>query len=244
MTDVSVCIPVGNNPVYLEWLPECIDSVMAQTKLPTEIIFVGDGFALPEKIKEIYPRVEDTLWLGSNFFQNTVIKEREQMVRLASFNSPHATGVADAMNFGITLAQNNLVFTLASDDKMMPTCLAECVKEYDKQKIEGWYNVTIITQAGVKQWLPNQTAMVTRELWAYLGGFPPSAGIAACDALALSILMKHAPERIIQVKQGTPLCWLREHEHQDTKKNMAYFAISGVIEVIRDLETKRFEPHG
>jgi len=153
-------------------------------------------------------------------------------------------GVADAFNFGIALSDCNLVFTLGSDDKLMPTCLEECVKAYEEHKIEGWYNVTVVTSSGqVADWF-NNTAMVTKALWEWSGGFPPSAGVAACDALLLSILMVHAPERMIQVKQGTPLCWLREHENQDTRKNMSFYAASGVVEAIRNMETTRFKPRG
>ena len=86
--------------------------------------------------------------------------------------------------------------------------------------------------------------MITKNLWKFLGGFPPSAGVAACDALTLSILMVHAPEKIIQVKQGTPLCWCRTGAHQDTRKNMSFFATYGsVVEQLRNLETQRFVPH-
>ena len=148
-------------------------------------------------------------------------------------------GVADAFNFGVALAGNNLVFMLGSDDKMMPTCLEECVKAYDEHKIEGWYNVTTNNATDGNMSIPNNAAMVTQELWKELGGFPPSAGVGAPDALLLSIMMVHMPERIYQVLPGTPLCWLREGDHQDTRKNGWLFATE--IIPIRGKETDRWK---
>lgn len=224
MTDIAVAIPVGPNPAYLGWLPECIESAVNQTHKPSEIVIVNDG-ADATALEDIITQY--------SFFP------------IKCYKTLWNVGVADAFNFGIALANSELVFMLGSDDKLMPTCLEECVKEYEQQgRKDGWYNVTIITQGGEVQWIPNNAAAVTKGLWQWLGGFSPAAGLAACDALALSILMVHAPDRIIQVKQGTPLEWSREHEHQDTRKNMGYYAASGIVEVIRNMETARFVPRG
>jgi len=245
VTDISVVIPVGPNPAYLDWLPECIESVMNQTHLPKEIIIVDDTQKMldiheyfdiyPEKFNLIEVAYGKELWAWEN-------PPPEQEIYVSCYRTPWTVGVADAFNFGVGISFYNLVFMLGSDDKLMPTCLEEVVKEYDKQQIEGWYNVTLVTSTGEESWIPNNAAAVTQKFWKWVGGFPPSAGVAACDAVVLSILMKHAPERIVQVKQGTPLYWGRVHEHQDTRHNMAYFATSGIVEVIRNLETQRWEP--
>lgn len=219
MTEISVAIPVGPNPVYLGWLPECIESAVNQTHKPTEIIIVNDGADVTA--------LEDIITQHSFF-------------PIKCYKTLWNVGVADAFNFGIALADSELVFMLGSDDKMLPTCLEEVVKEYEKQKIEGWYNVTIITSSGEVMTLPNNTAAVHKNLWKWTGGFPPSAGVGAPDALLLSILLRHAPHKILQVKEGTPLCWLREHEHQDTRRNAGFF--HGEVISIRDKETTRFKP--
>lgn len=252
MTDISVVIPVGPDPIYLDYLPECLDSIYAQTYLPLDIVLVDDGANLDEADQEGIPhyvRLFSGRFVWDRYVNYSgVVRYHSGKHYDKSF--PDVTylknlwnvGVADSFNFGVALAQANLVFMLGSDDKMMPTCLEEVVKAYDTHQVEGWYNVTHITEGGAVGAVPNNTAAVTKELWNWLGGFPPSAGVAACDALLLSILMVHAPEKIIQVKEGTPLCWLREGAYQDTRKNMAYFAQSRAVEIIRDLEAKRWTP--
>ena len=244
MTDISVVIPLGPNPAYLEWLPECIDSVLAQTHLPTEVVLVDDGARIERNIKTFFsPDIFEIIGTEESAWWDRLLDDDKILLRY--YRTPWNVGVADAFNFGVGLSYNELVFMLGSDDKLMPTCLEEVVKEYDKQgQWDGWYNVTLVTQSGEESWLPNNAAAVTRGLWKWLGGYPPSAGLAACDAVALSILMVHAPDRIIQVKQNTPLYWAREHEHQDTRKNMSYFAASGVVEAVRNMETQRFVPKG
>lgn len=250
-TDISVTVPVGKNPIYKGYLSDCIESILSQTYLPNDVVLVDDGtdyltYEFVGGLTSKKAHATELQWQNSfaTCFILSVL-DPNKVIRFLIYKTPHPCGVADAFNFGISLAENNLVFMLGSDDKLMPSCLEEVIKEYEKQnKQDGWYNVTVKTASGQEQWIPNNAAAVTRGLWKWLGGFPPSAGVAACDALLLSILIKHAPDRIIQVKQGTPLCWLREHEQQDTRKNMAYFALSGVVESIRNLETMRFVPKG
>lgn len=246
MTDISVVMPVGPHADYKEFLWECYESVVNQTHAPNEIIIVDDRANIP--LRELYGILKEPGW-GNEWCDKCydrdgyVFKTRlSSQIRLVWYRTLWNVGVADAFNFGIAMSESNLVFTIGSDDKMMPPCLEECVKAYEEHQIEGWYNVTHITEGGEVGAIPNNTAMITKELWRYTGGFPPSAGVAACDALLLSILMKHAPERIIQVQEGTPLCWLREGDYQDTRKNAWYYAQSGVVEQIRNMETVRWKP--
>lgn len=239
MTEISVVIPVGPNPIYLNWLAECIESAAQQTHKPLEIIIVDDGANI-----EIEKFVSYPLYLEPE--KGKVVTKllrndaEEQNPDIVYYQTAWNVGVADAFNFGIALSSAELVFMLGSDDKMMPTCLEEVVREYEKQKVKGWYNVTIITSGGEVMTLPNNTAAVHKDLWKWTGGFPPSAGVGAPDALLLSILLRHAPYKILQVKEGTPLCWLREHEHQDTRRNAGFF--HGEVISIRDKETTRFKP--
>lgn len=238
---VSVVIPVGPNEAYLKWLPECLDSVIKQTYPVDEIVLVDDSQGiLGERYLDMlgFPALFDRPRGDFGELRLDVIGKPKVVV----WRSPWTMGVPAAFNVGVGLASNELVFMLGSDDKLMPTCIEECVKTYNKNKTDAWYSVTYITQGGEQSYIPNNAAMVTKRLWRWLGGFPPSAGVGGCDALLLSILMKHAPHRIIYVKQGTSLCWLREHEHQDTRRNAWTF--SGEIVSIRNKETDRFVPKG
>jgi len=239
MTDISVVVPVGPNPVYLRWLPECIESIIQQTHKPLEIIIVDDQARIDIEKFIPYPLYLD-IEKGELITKLLRNDSGEPNPDIIYYRTAWNVGVADAFNFGVALSSAELVFMLGSDDKMMPTCLEEVVKEYEKQKVEGWYNVTIVTSSGEVMTLPNNTAAVHRKLCEWTGGFPPSAGVGAPDALLLSILLRHAPHKILQVKEGTPLCWLREHEHQDTRRNAGFF--HGEVISIRDKETTRFKP--
>lgn len=241
MSDISVVVPVGPNPVYLQWLPECIDSLLSQSQLPSEIIIIDDGANLQETIADYFPyeKYSDG-WKGSQITK--LYRGMDGMPDVVYYKTLWKAGVSNAFNFGISLSTSSLVFMVGSDDRLLPGCLEAVVQSYEDHKEKaGWYNVTTITEGGEVSWIPNNAAAVTKGLWKWLGGFPPSAGLGACDALALSILMVHAPDRIIQVKQHTPLCWLREHPDQDTRINGWQFGEE--IISVRNKETRRFKPY-
>lgn len=241
MEAVTVVIPVGPDPIYRQWLPECLKSVFEQTKYPYEILLIDDqaNLTVDELVGMTYS-VIDTHAIERYKDRFTISRiDPNRFTAIRVYKTPWNVGVADAFNFGVALSENNLVFMLGSDDVMLPNCLEECVKTYEKERIEGWYSVTVkYMTSGQKQWIPCNTAMVTKKLWEDTGGFPPSAGVGAPDALLLSIMMKHMPERIVMVKQHEPLCLLREHDHQDTKKNAWLFDTE--IVSIRNKETARF----
>ena len=233
---ISVVIPVGPHQIYRKWLPEAIHSVLVQDfQGEIEIVLIDDYAHVSQQ--EFYDLVKtvdsEAIVLENNAFSTN------RTIRL--YQTWWNVGVADAFNFGVALSENELVFMLGSDDKLMPECLSECHKAWQKNgQRDAWYSVTIQYESGALQAIPCNAAMVTKNLWKWTGGFPPSAGVGACDAIVLSILMKHAPDKIVKVKEGTPLCWLREHEHQDTKKN-AWFYNPEIIS-IRNKETERFVP--
>jgi len=240
LVPISVVIPVGPNPAYLEWLPEAIESVRQQTHKASEIFLVLDGtfeFRVDDYIGIVNPTFD--FRNGKRYFS----KYNELFT---VYRAPVRLGVAAIYNIGVALAENNCVFMLGSDDKLMPTCLEECALAYEKNnQKDAWYNVTTVTQSGDEQWIPNHCSMITKKLFSWFErgngyfGFPPSAGVGGPDALLLSILMRHAPAKIVQVKQGTPLVWLREHEHQATKQDASFFPEEMVS--IRNKETMRFK---
>lgn len=252
MTNVSVVVPLGPNPIYREWLPECLASIVTQIyEGDITIILIDDqANVTEEEFEEIINKVGELT--GTQGFAETSFAnfwgdwEKDGIGidrRLYMYRTWWNVGVADAFNFGVALSPDELVFMLGSDDKLMPKCIKHCVRAWEKNnQKDAWYSVTIQYQSGQKQDIPCNAAMVTQGLWKYLGGFPPSAGLGACDALALSILMVHAPDRIIRVREGEPLCWLREHPTQDTRVNGWLYA-SEVVSV-RNKETLRFVPKG
>lgn len=210
--DVTVVVPVGPHCAYRDYLGECLQSIREQTVQPQEIIVVDDMAGLP----------------AYSFPDCRIIK------------NDWLQGAADSWNRGVANAITNPVFLMGSDDKLMPTCLEECMAEYERQqKLDAWYNVTIELQNGETSWLFNNAAMVTKGLWNMTGGFPPSA-FAGPDALLLSIMMVHMSKRMVQVKQGTPLYWCRQHPEQDTLRNAARFNQPTID--IRNIETRDWKP--
>jgi len=245
MTDITVVIPVGPKENHVKWLKECLESVLNQSHKPKEILLINDtqqAFDVIDTFSQVLP---NKLTYGGLHYtpypkEYWFFEDASPPIRISCYNVPWNVGVPDAFNFGMALSDTNLVFMLGSDDTLMPECLAECAAEYEKQKVEGWYNVTIVTSSGEEAWIPNNAAMVTKKLWEWTGGFPPSAGIGACDALLLSILMVHAPDRILQVKQCTPLYWCRVHDQQDTPYHAGCF--NPEVISVRSKETDRWTP--
>jgi len=233
---ITVVIPVGPQPAYKKWLPECIESVRNQTVDDIEILIIDDmAFLNIEDLcewNEITGRLEIDSWGKRSYYVNDI--------PISMWDSPWLLGVAHAFNFGVALADHECVFMIGSDDKMYPTCLESCLEEYEKQnKRDGWYNVTVDLSDGTAMNLPNNTCMVTKGLWKMTGGFPLQSTIGGPDALLLSIMLKHMPDRIFQVKEHTPLCWLRVHEHQETRRSAAFY--NHEMGLIRNKETDRWK---
>lgn len=219
---ISVVIPVGPQPEYKKYLGECLDSITEQLREDDEIWLIDDmaGLSL------------DRLLLYS-----------DEPINI--FHCPWLVGCATGWNFGVSLAKNDLCLLMGSDDRLYPDCLDELRDAYAAHDyLNAWYNLTIeITEGpdvGVHT-VFNNAAAATKNLWRWLGGFPPSAGTGAPDALVISILLRHAPEKLIQVKEGVPLYWARYHLAQDTRRQAGAFN-QQVID-IRDIETRRFSPN-
>lgn len=235
---ITVVIPVGPQSVYKKYLPEALESLKYQTEPPDEILIIDDmaDLNINDLWKQVNTGIVDDI-LPALYYDN---RGKFSIGNLSYWKCPWLSGVAHAFNYGVALSRNECVFMLGSDDRMYPTCLEECWKEYEKQdKRDGWYNVTIVTEGGEHMSLPNNTCMVTKNLWQKTGGFPVQAALGGPDALLLSIMLVHFPGTIFQVKEGTPLCWLREHPEQATKRDAAFYHQT-VIDV-RGRETARWK---
>lgn len=212
MPNITVVVPVGPQPAYRNYLEECLSSLFKQTRLPTEVLVIDDMADLSQ-----------TDVPGCKLFKNDWL-----------------LGCADSWNRGVALSQTDCVFLMGSDDTLMPECLEACWEAYQAYNgLAAWYNVTCALQDGSVQDLPNNAAMITKNLWRLTGGFPPSA-FAAPDALLISIMLAHMPDRILQVRKGIPLYWCRQHPGQDTLRNAGRF--NGPTIDIRGIETATWQP--
>ncbi len=215
---VTVAIPVGPETHHQQWLDESIASVIKQTyRHVDEILLIDDMADLPQP---------DLL---------------SDAVRV--WRSPWRLGVASAMNFGVALAKNELVFMLCSDDTLHPECIARCVDAYKKIPEEDQERSYFFV--GVKylddreeneQFVPCGAAMVTKSLWKLNGGFQPESSSGAPDAALISTMMVHREAgQYVGVGQGISLYNYRPHPNSDTAGRYEW---QGVILSTRDLLTK------
>lgn len=224
---ISVIVPVGPQPEYKNYLRECLDSISEQMTQDDQTVLIDDQANLEP---DLFPRSGGMEW-------------SEYKSKHFYYKTPWLVGCADAWNFGVSLAKNDLCLLMGSDDRLYPDCLDELREAYAAHNyMDAWYNLTIEITEGLDKGIHdvfNNAAAVTRGLWAKTGGFGPSA-FAAPDAWLISIMMVHMPERLIQVKQGTPLYWCRVHSAQQTPHMAGTF--SSEIVSIRNKETERFVP--
>jgi hypothetical protein len=242
-SNVTVIIPVGPQKEYLQYLPEAIESILVQTVLPTEILLLADGVDISlDFLKGIVVKYSHAIEMFKDHFTLCPI-DRNKMIMIKRWKSPWNIGFSPIFNCGVGLALYDNIVYLASDDKLMPTCIEDCVNtwnEYDQK--DAWYACTYQLENGDTYTIPNNAGMITKNLWKWTKGFPPAA-FAGPDALLLSCLIAHALDRIIKVEEGKPNYWIREHPYQETKRQFGYYAASGVMEIIRDMETRRFSPN-
>lgn len=245
--NVTVLITVGPNPCYKKYLPEAVESVLDQSVLVNELLIIDDQ-ALLDPV-EIYPYWEDQL---VRFFDNdsgfgmqsySVYEGKGTKTWIRIWQTPWNIGFSQAFNCGVGLAANDLIIFLAADDKLLPDAVKDCVEAYEENNCkDAWYGMGYELQDGTQASAFNNVAMITKGLWKWTGGFPPSA-FAAPDALLISCLLKHAPKKLVKVKGGKVNYWVRQHPNQETGRQAGYFMASGVVNTIRDLETKRFKPN-
>lgn len=190
--NVTVLIPIGPNPIYQTWLPEAIESVLRQTILPDEILVVADGFDL-----NISHYLYDHTFIAdryNTYNKTSFYKEKDSPV-ISYWRSPWNIGFSQAFNCGVGLSDNDLIIYLAADDTLSPECVADCLETWEVYNHkDAWYALTYESPSGGVCSIPINAAMITRNLWKAMRGFPPAA-FAGPDAALLSCLMVHGPDK-------------------------------------------------
>lgn len=220
---ITIVVPVGPNPAYLEYLPECLASIENQMGEDDQILIIDDQAQLQlEEFRLV-------LFAEYRYF-NT---------RKTFWRTPWLSGCAHAWNYGVALAANEWCILMGSDDKLLPGALDACreVITSDPDPL-GYYHMTFQLDTGEILSHYNNAALVSKALWKHTGGFPITSTVGAPDALLISIMMVHMPEHLHQLKEGTPLYWVRQHEHQDTRQYAAFF--NPEVISIRNKETERW----
>lgn len=188
--NVSVVIPVGPYPANKRWLDEAMESCINQTEEPYEIILVDDGAQLLDvDYLHGYQEYRQHPWNATYLKSN----DDSYYEDIHVWPCPWRTGISHAFNYGVAIAQMDLVFMLGSDDTLEPTCLERCLEAYEKSnRVDGYYSVPIkYMDTQEVQTAPCNAAMVTKGFWRWSGGFPIETAIGIGDSTLLSICIKH-----------------------------------------------------
>lgn len=222
MTEISVVIPVGARPHHGQYLSDALESVRNQTHPAdeVEVLIIDDMHGLPradlgyEDGRSGYP------WPCPSHLKpdrpHVMRASCDECKYLTLWPSPWRLGVAHAFNMGVAIASSELVFMLGADDRLLPNCLAECVRSYEKHG-DGFHWVGVeYSDDRPNQYVPCGAAMVTKTLWRETGGFPTQSAVGASDAALISILMRHMPEKLICVNKRKPQYWYRSWDESET----------------------------
>ena len=229
---ITVVIPVGPNPGNIQWLDECFASIVAQTDKPAEVLLIDD-----RGIGQHGPLLfHDTVWLGDALQRRLATSKSDEVgFRVRQWKTPWVSGVAHAFNFGIGLAEHDLVVQLGSDDRLEAWAIADCWRAWEKFKDPmGYYWMSVKYSTGETQAIPCHASMVPKTLWEATGGFPVESAVGAPDSIFIS--MMHAAKgargnlREVKSRLGCPY-WYRVHEGTDTARRMPRF--QGVIHAVR-----------
>lgn len=216
---ITIAIPVGPDRTYQEYLQECLDSIKEQTIAPDEILLIDDMAGL---------------------FSWGLDLEGLSRVRL--HENPWLCGVPHSFNFGVSLAQNELVIMLGSDDKLYPWAIEDALKTWAaNQVLLGYYYFDIeYSDNGETQSAANNCAMVTKSLWEHTGGFPIQSVVGACDHIFLSMMMaaKGKAGSIIRIESEKPPYWYRRHNKSATAGSNIWPAIEAVKERLSSKDFK------
>lgn len=227
---ISVCIPIGPKPSHKQWLKECIDSVMAQTVLPTELILIDDQAHI--NLRDYFGEnvVTYPVHLDATVNHDYIIYEDftfDNGVIVSKFNNPWLLGVVSAFNLGVSLAKTEWVLQLGSDDTLDSRALEFAVETINKVGDPlGLYNFSCLTKENgedrVVNWY-NHANVVSRSLWNKVGGLNPLTVTGGMDAALISVMMYHLPHHLHKIKDGVPLYKVRSHENNYTLESASRF---------------------
>lgn len=212
MPKVSIIIPVYNGSLYL---PQAIESVLAQTYSDYEIIVVDDG------------STED--------IPTTVEPYCSQITYIHQINS----GVAVARNRGLEKANGEYIAFLDQDDYFLPQKLALQVELMQRQPdlsfvssgwqivdcegkgitaVEPWYGMNQLDLTGILIWKPVFLgAMLFRGSWlSQIGGF--NSELQQTSDVELVMRLAATGGLGAWVEQVT-VCY-RQHQHNVSKNSL------------------------
>lgn len=199
---ISVVIPNYN---YGRYLPEAIDSVLAQSYSNTEIVVVDDG---------------------STDNSEDVLRNYEDRVR---WFSQRNQGVSTARNAGVEKSRGELIAFLDADDVWLPNklalqaeriltdeglglvhcgveefCEGDHITRLQLNGLEGWVAREILLPGQLEMVAISSGSLLTREAFLSAGGFDPRLSTSADIDLAYRVATGHrigfVPEVLARIR--------------------------------------------
>ena len=190
---ISVVIPCWNQAQYL---PEAIESVLAQTLKPHEVIVVNDGSP------------DDTRYIAKSYPE---VKYIEQVNK----------GLASARNTGIMNMTGDYFYPLDADDKMYPNCVervSRVIEETDADIVapsfrcfgEQTGEVILMPEPQFNDFKAGNRigyfSAIKKQALLEIGGYSPRM-IHGYEDYHLWVNMLHAGKRIVTIPE--PLIFYR-----------------------------------
>ena len=242
---ISVTIPIGPKPSHKQWLKECIDSVMSQTVLPAELILIDDKANI--NLRDYFGAniVTYPVHLDATVSHDYIIYEDftfDNGVIVSKFNNPWLGGVVVGFNFGVMLAKTEWVLQLGSDDTLAPQAIQKAVEEINSVGDDmGMYNFYCKVSDGQLTHWPNHANVMSKKLFQYVGGYHPMTSTGGMDAAFNSILLKHMPEHIHMIGDGTPYYFVKDHAGNYTKESASRYGT--FMDLLRNDLTRDWTPN-
>lgn len=152
--NISVVIPAYN---AAHFLPRCVESVLAQTLRPEEIIVVDDGSK------------DDT----------TAVAQRLGVKVITQPNG----GLSAARNAGMKRATSEWIALLDADDMWAPEKLRLQVEQIHDDTVLVYTGIRVFDDAGTRQLSPADSPSVTCRMLRYRNPIAPSSVLARRDAM-------------------------------------------------------------
>lgn len=218
---LDIIIPVGPHTHDKDWLPECLESIRAQTVKPAKVILIDDMAGL----------------------DHGYVNPHLSPIPYQIWQAPWRIGCSAAWNCGVGLSNNDmgLCLLMGADDQLHPQAIEKAFQAYTMVRDDlGYYWMVIQYSDGELQGLPCNAAVVTKTLWKHTGGFPIEGALGAPDAAFISILLGNGSRAgNLHKICDDPIYWVRRHEYQDTARQNRFH--SQIIDV-RNVLTATWNP--
>lgn len=191
MIALTVSVPVGPRESHRKWLGDCIESITGQ-----------------------FDHTNDELFL---IFDSREKPRCRYNDKVRTFTNGISLGVTACVNLGVAWAYNDHVLFMNSDDILLPGALEAVRRAWETYRDQhGWYYLNTVYSNGNEQKTPSGVAMVYKNYFLSLGGYPAESVVGFPDWMFLSLAQTRG---FITPYSVSDKCyhWHRIHDEQETK---------------------------